>query len=99
MRINLSGMQKIPSDAPEHYESITKTVLKSGDRQGKIILPIKWVGGRAILYHDGEYTIDKRVVASGSSGAIYTSKEWIGSEVISFLITLPYIPASQEMNK
>ena len=80
-----------PDDAPKNYGVINKTVMPAGKtpRQGKFGLPIKWVGGRVILYHNGEYTEDKRVLAQGNTGAIYTPKDWIGSEVIAFLITPP----------
>jgi len=82
---------KIPSDAPENYGSVTKTVSRSGDRQGRFFLPVSWISGRVIVYHipTKEYTNEKRVISHANTGVIYTSKTWIGDEVIAFLVVPP----------
>jgi len=80
---------KIPDDAPDNYGSVTKTVGKAGEKQGKFYLPVSWVGGRVIIYHNGEYTEEKRVLAQSNTGAISTPKAWIGDEVIAFLVVPP----------
>ena len=82
---------EIPDDAPKHYEFITKTVTKSGERQGRFCLPATWVGGRVVIYHVStrEYFDETQVLAHGTAGAVFTPKKWICDDIIAFLVVPP----------
>ena len=82
---------QIPSDAPKHFGTVTKKVIKSGERQSVVILPVKWVGGRVVIYDPDtkEYRDEKRVLMSGGSGKVFLPKSWIDKTIIAFLVEHP----------
>ena len=90
---SLSWIFKTPDDAPKHYESLAKVVTDGGGEPGRFILPAKWIDGRVIIYNATAtppvYSTKKRVLAQDKDGVIYLSKEWIGADVIAFLVEPP----------
>jgi hypothetical protein len=85
---------KIPDDAPHHYDTTTKTVIKSGERQGKIILPKSWAQGRTVVYNPdtAEYRKELRVLVQGGASSVFLPETWVGKTVIAFLVEPPHQP-------